>query len=964
MTDADHHLMTLFWAALDRNSESERAAYLDEACGPDRELRQRVEALLRAHDQAGRFLEPPPGDPRSTAVVDAAADTATGAPAAHAPAARPVTGQLIAGRYTLLEKIGEGGMGTVWLAQQQKPVRRPVAVKVIKAGMDTEQVLARFDAERQALALMDHPNIAKVFDGGTTDDGHPFFVMELVNGVPITRYCDDRRLTPRQRLELFVPVCQAVQHAHQKGIIHRDLKPSNVLVALYDGEPVPKVIDFGVAKAAGVRLTEETLHTSFGAVVGTIEYMSPEQATFNQLDIDTRSDIYSLGVLLYELLTATTPLDRRRQRETPLLELLRMIREDDPVRPSNRLGTVEDLPSIAARRRVEPKKLSGLVRGELDWIVMKALEKDRNRRYETANGLATDLNRYLADEVVAARPPSATYRVRKFVRRNKGPVAAAVALAVSLLVGGGAVFAVQARADRDRAADRAGAEAGTAASVRAVIREAREHADEAWKSHDYPDRMQRETKAALAAVRRADDFAAGGAPTETTLAELAAIRREVDEVARHTQLIADTEVNRRELANSLGLAIEQRSIAYFCNRHHEALRRFGFDPINDSPDDVARTIAASRIRDSLLGTLLEWRHHAQSNPEYRRTGAATTDRLGKAIRAARLLCGGAHAEWQNLLDRDDDTKLVAFAVSGQGGLKFRSTLVCALGRDLMGVRQYEPCRDYLRAAVDQYPDDVWLHYELSEVCHRVQKTDFVEAFRHMSAASTLQPGSPRFLNRLGGLYMNLGSRDRAVAAFRKACDVNPDKYSGKLSLAINLAKMSDWDGAIAAFRERVVMRPDLVEAWFDLITHLIDAGKHAEALETMQAAFQENPRWAEDPRTYIRYHAARAANNCADGKGVDPPPPGKRPAYRKQAFELLFADLAALRALPATDRAFVHRALQSWLGVPDLASARDPVVIGQLPSDERDAWNKLWVEVTALRDRTAPPPGPPKVDKK
>jgi serine/threonine protein kinase/lipopolysaccharide biosynthesis regulator YciM len=419
-------LDTIFCAAVAIAAEEDRAAYLAAACGEDSQLRARVERLVAAHFQAGSFLEQPAPCEEATALLT---------PAATAPAAAAEGPGAVIGPYKLLQQIGEGGMGTVFLAEQQEPVRRLVALKLIKPGMDSRQVIGRFEQERQALALMDHPNIATVLDADTTASGRPYFVMELVKGVPITYYSDEHRLTPRQRLELFVPVCQAIQHAHQKGIIHRDIKPSNVLIALYDGRPVPKVIDFGIAKAAGEKLTEKTLFTEFGAIVGTLEYMSPEQAELNQLDIDTRSDIYSLGVLLYELLTGTTPLQRRRLKEGALLEVLRLIREEEPSPPSTRLSTTDELPAIAANRGLEPKRLSGVVRGELDWIAIKALEKDRNRRYETASAFAADVQRYLADEPVLAGPPSRTYRLRKFLRRHRGPVLAA-AFVLLTLVGG------------------------------------------------------------------------------------------------------------------------------------------------------------------------------------------------------------------------------------------------------------------------------------------------------------------------------------------------------------------------------------------------------------------------------------------------------------------------------------------------------------------------------------------------
>ncbi len=436
---------TLFQEALSRPPE-ERSAFREKACEGQPELRAAVEALLHAHEKSSNILDKPPAQTvdsgaapiRPDATLEHTPDPHNASSvitrtADHRSDAKPNV--LIAGRYTLQEKIGEGGMGEVWVAKQSEPVKRKVALKLIKTGMDSRAVLQRFEQERQALAMMDHPNIAKVLDAGLTPNGQPFFVMELVNGLPLNKFCDELKLTPKDRLELFVPICQAVQHAHQKGIVHRDLKPANILITMIDAKPVPKVIDFGVAKATAGKLTDESLSTQFGAIVGTLEYMSPEQAGFTGEDIDTRADIYSLGVILYELLTGLRPIDAARLKKAALTEMIRIIREEEPSKPSTRLSTDASLPSLAAMRQTDPRKLMMMLRGELDWVVMKCLEKHRERRYETANALARDIQRYLADETVEARPPSAGYRFQKFVTRHKGQVIAASLVLLVLLCG-------------------------------------------------------------------------------------------------------------------------------------------------------------------------------------------------------------------------------------------------------------------------------------------------------------------------------------------------------------------------------------------------------------------------------------------------------------------------------------------------------------------------------------------------
>jgi eukaryotic-like serine/threonine-protein kinase len=522
----------IFWQAAQFAPGADRQAYLAAACRDDATLRKQVDRLLRVHPKLDRFLEQPFAGPAPRADV---------ADVGEAPGT-------VIGPYKLLEQIGEGGMGAVFMAEQVHPVRRRVALKVIKPGLDTAQVVARFEAERQALALMDHPNIARVFDAGSTDRGRPYFVMEFVKGRPITEYCDAEQLPLPDRLRLFVGVCQAVQHAHQKGVIHRDLKPANVLVESYDGRPVPKVIDFGIAKALGQELTDKTLHTWFAQIIGTPLYMSPEQAAVNALEVDTRSDVYSLGVLLYELLTGTTPFDKDRFKTIGYDELRRIIREEEPPRPSTRLSTLGlEASTISTNRGTEPRKLSAVVRGELDWVVIKALEKDRSRRYETANGLVMDIQRYLSDEPVSACPPSAWYRMRKFARRNStGLAVAGLVLLVLGLLGAGGWWWRQEQAARGIAL--AARQAETERTVTAALAQAETLLAEGDRQLDQPERRQSTTQLARAAQEKAEELLAAGVAADELTERVRQVRAAVEAAAVETRLLIELDRIRLEQA--------------------------------------------------------------------------------------------------------------------------------------------------------------------------------------------------------------------------------------------------------------------------------------------------------------------------------------------------------------------------------------------------------------------------------
>ncbi len=753
-------LREIFLAVLDQAPE-QREAYLEKICAGDEQLRSNLAVMLKAQAQGDGPLDRAAFREEQTAAYDKVSE---------------VPGTVI-GPYKLLEQIGEGGMGTVWMAQQTEPVKRLVAVKLIKAGMDSRQVIARFEAERQALALMDHANIARVLDAGTTSAGRPYFVMDLVKGMPITRYCDEHHLTPRQRLELFIPVCQAVQHAHQKGIIHRDLKPSNVLVALYDGKPVPKVIDFGVAKAAGQQLTEKTLVTGFGNIVGTLEYMSPEQAEINQLDIDTRSDIYSLGVLLYELLAGSPPFSRKDLEKAGMLEMLRVIREQEPSKPSTKLSTAEGLPTLAANRGTEPAKLAKLVRGELDWIVMKALEKDRSRRYETANGFAMDVQRYLADEPVQACPPSAGYRLRKFARRNRsGLSVAGLGLFFLVLLGSGAGWAW-----RDRAA------------------RAAEQTTHLERAVERAELLQREGKRgeALSALERARLLSGEAKPAPLIAERIESLQQLLDAEQRDAAFVAQFEAIRREAQTEVNLETNQFLTINAYPKICEALKRFGIE--------VGVTSPAAAV------TRLEHRPAAIQT-----TGVAALD---ECLAYAPKQDSGARAWLIDVLQKADSDpwrnevrrawKQPAAIEALAKDVDVRQQPPSFLVRVLRALSWGAPIRLELgRRLQFAYPGDFWANNELGLVLQGSP-----EAIRYYTAAVALRPDNPGALyNRAMALHTE-GELEAASADLERAIEVAP-RYAAAYELRGNVfLDQKKLDAAIACQKKSIELAPNRGYAW-------------------------------------------------------------------------------------------------------------------------------------------------------
>jgi tetratricopeptide (TPR) repeat protein/serine/threonine protein kinase len=708
------------------------------------------------------------------------------------------------GRYKLLERIGEGGFGVVYMAEQQQPVRRKVALKVVKPGMDSRQVLARFEAERQALAIMDHPNIAKVFDAGATDSGRPYFVMELVKGEPITEFCDRNQLPSRERLELFGQVCHAVQHAHQKGIIHRDIKPTNVLVEMHDTTPVVKVIDFGVAKALGQELTDKTLFTEFAQLLGTPLYMSPEQAGQSSLDIDTRSDIYSLGVLLYELLTGTTPFDKERFKKAAHDEIFRIIREEEPPKPSTRLSESKDsLRSISAQRQTEPAKLTKLVRGELDWIVMKALEKDRTRRYETASAVARDIERYLNDEPVEACPPSAAYRLRKFARRNKTRLTMASVLGLALLMAVGSFGWV--------VRDRAGQRVRMANEVNQFL----QRAESLYADNKLPE--------AVAEVEKARGVLGAGAGG----GDDAVLRR-----VRQWLIDLDTAAKLQEVElDSQGAQDRDRVYAEFAR----LFRDYGIDVEALSVDAAAAQVAGSRIKLDLAHALITWALRLRSDPSPQ--DPAPGRRLLAIARAADA------DPWQlRLLDAVEagDAQFLRDLANGADPAQLPPRTLGNLGDALGSAGDFEAAVALLREAQRQHPGDFFINCHLARFLMEEMKPsprDEVIAFRR--AALAVRPQTAWAHNDLGVVLLK---PDEAIACFRRAIELDPKLAKAHYNVGVVLVEQNKLPDATAAYRMAIELDPNYADAYHNLANTLWHERKLDEAIAWYRKAIEINPK--------------------------------------------------------------------------------------------------------------------------
>jgi serine/threonine protein kinase len=679
-------------------------------------------------------------------------------------------------RFKLLEKLGEGGFGTVWAAEQREPVKRRVALKIIKLGMDTRQVVARFEAERQALALMDHANIAKVFDAGATETGRPYFVMELVRGIPITEYCDQERLTTQARLDLFMKVCHAIQHAHHKGIIHRDIKPSNILVTLHDGVPVPKVIDFGIAKAIQQNLTEKTIYTQLAQFIGTPAYMSPEQAEMSGLDIDTRSDVYSLGVLLYELLTGVTPFDAKELLRSGLDEMRKIIREKEPLTPSTRLTKALEIAKKSGATDSAPSGTSGrlhfAIDRDLDWIVMKCLEKDRTRRYETANSLAGDIHRYLRDEPVEACPPSAIYRFRKFARRQKTGLVIATVLSLALLVVLGVVAGSIGWAVRDRATRQAAIEVEVDVALKEATRL----------------QAQRKYDEALSAALRAEALLSDSSSQE--------LQKRAGDLRKDLQMVLRLEST--PLEGSRSTSEGGFDFAKEDEEYGEAFRQFGIDALVLGPQEIADRTSATTIRLELASGLDNWAFT-------RRLVRPQGDEIAKKLVAAARL-----ADPDELRNRIRDALEIRDAKALSDLLTTESDRVLQwptsrlLFAALFQTEQSEQLMTLSRWLHRQRPDDFWNNYMLASL--HANKAQWEDAARFYTAALSLHPENAATQNDLARLLVNwprhgVDHLEEAIDLAKKAVKATPTAGNYWVTLGMAHYWAGQWSDALTAFQQ-------------------------------------------------------------------------------------------------------------------------------------------------------------------
>ena len=793
----------IFLAARAIEDAERRAEFVARECGDDSVLRSRVEELLSVDRQDDSFLQM-----QSTQISQSA------------PEEDLLPDGTMIGPYKLLEKIGEGGFGVVYMAEQTEPIRRLVALKVIKPGMDSKQVIARFEAERQALAIMDHPSIAQVHDAGTTENGRPYFVMELVKGVPITTFCDNHQLTPRQRLELFVPVCQAIQHAHSKGIIHRDIKPGNVLVAMYDDVPVPKVIDFGVAKATGQRLTEQTMHTGFGAVIGSVEYMSPEQASFNQLDVDTRSDVYSLGVLLYELLAGSPPHNREELERAGLLESLRVIRECDPVPLHTRISTAEGLPTLAANRAIEPARLTALLRGELDWIVMKSLEKNRDRRYETVSSLAADVQRFLNGEPVAAHPPGVFYRLRKAISRNRVRfiVRSLLFCLATFLIGFIALatwkYTIRVEAHSDLvsvAIEDSSRDLGVAISAPigsraewATARSSRSKIADLLKASPVDEDTEIRAREFLQAFDEAD-----------------ADRR----LAEHIEDVVATSSTHEDVESWLRMEAQFRDL----------FRARGMDLDATPPMEVARMIredrSQARLSDALelwigtlghLGQMGERELTAETmQPWAEAMYAADTEPVRTGIR--RLIYSGrvpAPEEVEAVVEGVDLSTLTPRTLSWLA-------TTFAMSGDI------ERCNEIYYFAVDVHPSEFSLNSDFAYAL--VDQRNWREAIRFDMRCTAIRPNVDGIWRRLGNSFRMTGEMEHSLFALQKAVELDPEHAPTLIDLAATQFAMDQFEQSEKSLRQAIKMNAETAKSYLLLGRVLLKLDRISEAL----VAFEE-----------------------------------------------------------------------------------------------------------------------------